>query len=193
MRAALLSAAAESGEEPVDQRAYRRAVSRFGTGVAIITARAGDDVGAMTANSFSVVSFEPAIIMVCVATDGRFHSIIRRADLWAVSILAEDQETVARAFARRGRSKEGVLTSADVYQGRATSVSLFSGAAATIECRTICTEEWGDHRLVLGSVLAVGDRGLHTRPLLYHSGQYARMALEPNAAVMPDHSRRPTS
>jgi flavin reductase (DIM6/NTAB) family NADH-FMN oxidoreductase RutF len=103
MRAALLSAAAESGEEPVDQRAYRRAVSRFGTGVAIITARAGDDVGAMTANSFSVVSFEPAIIMVCVApAAGPRKAFLRQRTF----TRAEPQACLCSA-ARRRRSSAG--------------------------------------------------------------------------------------
>ncbi len=49
-----------------DSRELRRALGTFATGVTVITIGTGDDAYGMTANSFTSVSLDPPLILVCV-------------------------------------------------------------------------------------------------------------------------------
>ncbi|MDH4016127.1 MAG: flavin reductase family protein, partial [Actinomycetota bacterium] len=86
---------------------FRRATGRYATGIAVITTRADGLDHAMTANSFTSVSLDPLLALVCVERDSRFHSAVLAAGTWAVSFLPEGQEATARWFATRGRPLDG--------------------------------------------------------------------------------------
>ncbi|MBV8770590.1 MAG: flavin reductase, partial [Hyphomicrobiales bacterium] len=53
----------EEGKPLDDQRAFRRALGQFATGVAIVTASAGDQLAGVTANSFTSVSLDPPLVL----------------------------------------------------------------------------------------------------------------------------------
>ena len=83
-----------------DQRALRDAFGSFITGVTVITTvdGSGQPVG-FTANSFSSVSLDPPLLLVC---PGRFLTsfpLFEACSFFAVSVLAEGQEDVANIFA----------------------------------------------------------------------------------------------
>ena len=92
----------------LEPRALRRALGRFATGVTIITCldEEGRTIG-LTANSFTSVSLDPLLALVCVERDSRFHGAVLAAGTWAVSFLPEGQEATARWFATRGRPLAG--------------------------------------------------------------------------------------
>ena len=66
---------------------FRLVMSRFATGVTVVTCVQDGFDHAMTANSFTSVSLEPALVLVCVENDSRFHEAISSVDRWSVSVL----------------------------------------------------------------------------------------------------------
>jgi flavin reductase (DIM6/NTAB) family NADH-FMN oxidoreductase RutF len=50
----------------IDPKSLRRAVGQFATGVTIVTFKADGDVRAMTVNSFTLLSFDPPLVLVRV-------------------------------------------------------------------------------------------------------------------------------
>ncbi len=55
---------------------FREAVSRFATGITVVTCVVDGLDHAMTANAFASVSIDPLLVMVCVERDSRFHEAI---------------------------------------------------------------------------------------------------------------------
>lgn len=55
----------------VDAKQLREVMGSFATGVAIITTRDGDELHGMTVNSFTSVSLEPPLVLVCFANNSR--------------------------------------------------------------------------------------------------------------------------
>ena len=51
----------------VETGVFRRSVGLFPTGVVIVTSVQGDDHVALTANSFTSVSLDPPLVLICVA------------------------------------------------------------------------------------------------------------------------------
>ncbi|TMR09896.1 flavin reductase [Nonomuraea turkmeniaca] len=157
----------------MDPGAYRKAVGRFATGVAIVTTRLGDVDHAMTVNSFTSVSLEPLLVLFCAEKVARFHDAVLEAGMWGVSVLPASLEDASRFFAHRGRPLNGQLARWPHHRGE-SGVALFDEAIATLECATTAVHGGGDHSIVVGEVTAMGmpSEGM---PLMYHEGRYRRL------------------
>lgn len=155
-RSARQSLAADSVDHVISQPTtalFREAVSRFATGITVVTCKVGTDDHAMTANSFTSVSLDPLLVLVCVERDSRFHDAIASSQQWAVSVLPADAEPVARWLATKGRPLQGQLDTVAHTAGPATGAALLTDALTTLECQTYATYEGGDHDIVVGRVL----------------------------------------
>jgi flavin reductase len=161
--------------EGVSPEALRHAMSQFAAGVTVVTALAGGVAHAMTATAFSSVSLDPPLCLVCVGKSSRFHAAIIAARAWAVSILAADQEHLARHFARKGRD---LLTQFDEVPHRTAPSSgapVLLGATTWLECFTVAEHDAGDHTVVVGELTWAADARAESAPLTYYRGNYHRL------------------
>ncbi|WP_448592683.1 flavin reductase family protein [Thermoflexus hugenholtzii] len=85
----------------IDPRGFRRTLSRFATEVTVITTVYGEIVHGMTASAFMSVSPDPPLVAVAVDHRARMHRLLQESGRYGVSILAEDQELLARHFSGR--------------------------------------------------------------------------------------------
>ena len=90
----------------VDSASFRRALGQFATGVTVVTTRdaAGHPLG-LTVSAFCSVSLHPPLVLVCVDHRSEANAGMRESGLFAVNVLAEEQEDVSRRFAAPGRAK----------------------------------------------------------------------------------------
>lgn len=140
--------------EPPSQLEYRETVGWFVTGVTVMTAvdPAGQPHG-MTANAVSSLSLEPLLVLVCVATGTAMSQVVVDGGVFALSVLAADQQPLSDHFADDDRGYgveefDGVATTAGI-----TGAPLLEGAAAWLDCRVHDVLEGGDHLIVLGEVV----------------------------------------
>lgn len=141
--------------EPTSER-FRRAVSRYATGIAIVTTVTEGIDHAMTANSFTSVSLDPLLALVCVERDSRFHEAVLRSGVWAVSFLPSGGEATARWFAKRGRPLEGQFAGHTTRRA-GNGCLLLDDRLAGLELRTQQVVPAGDHDVVIGEVTAIHD------------------------------------
>lgn len=151
----------------VEKSEFRKALGTFLTGVTVVTTvdGAGEPWG-VTANSFTSVSLDPPIILVCLGRQGRAWPAFGIAERFAVNILAADQHTLATHFAGRTQNR---FTGIDwIHQNDA---ALLPGVAAWLDCRVRERIGAGDHAILLGDVRAFDHS---PRPSLgYHRGGFA--------------------
>ena len=156
---------------PVDDAAFRLALSQFATGVTVVLARdaAGAPAG-LTVSAFSSVSLVPPLVLICVDLRSDAHGALAASAVFGVSVLGEAQEDVSRRFAWRGPEKfDGFV----LEQGE-TGALLVPGAVAHLECARTGSHRGGDHTVFMGEVRRIRVTG--GRPLLYHCGGYRRLA-----------------
>lgn len=156
----------------IDSAEYRRIFGHWATGVAIVTARAGAaaPVG-LTVNAVSSLSLRPPLAIVCIDRASDSHDIIRDASAFAINILADGGERIARRFAEEeadGRF-DGIA-----WQPGTTGAPILDDALAWVDCRLTATHEGGDHTIFVGEVVA-GDACEGT-PLLFYRGGYADLS-----------------
>jgi flavin reductase (DIM6/NTAB) family NADH-FMN oxidoreductase RutF len=161
--------------DALDPALYRRTVGRFPTGICVVTSRDGGIDHAMTVNSFSSVSLEPLLALICVEVEARFHDAVLAAGVWGVSILDGGGRAIADWLASRGRPLHGQLDQAPHRRGPATGVALLEAATGTLECRTQAVYPGGDHSIIVGEVLSASSTEAAETALVYHRGTYKRI------------------
>lgn len=154
----------------IDSRELRNVFGAFATGVTIITTKDADGKPfGLTANSYTSLSLDPPLILVCVDKKVDCYACFEQSKVFAVNFLAEDQEQLSTRFATKGIEKfEGVLT----REGR-LGVPLLEGAIGYIECKLVNGYEGGDHTIYIGEVQNASASG--DRPLLFFKGKYSRL------------------
>lgn len=157
----------------LDLRALRQAFGNFMTGVTVVTAMRSDGtpVG-FTANSFSSVSLDPPLLLIC---PGRFlssYDSFVSCTHFAVNILSEGQEAVSNTFA----SFKGDRFAITSHSLNADGVPLIDGAATQFSCKTHQVVPAGDHAILIGQVTEFCNA---SQPGLgYFQGQYFSLGLE---------------
>jgi flavin reductase (DIM6/NTAB) family NADH-FMN oxidoreductase RutF len=164
--------ATQDGARPqIDTAALRKALGAFPTGVTVVCARDGAraPVG-FTANSFTSVSLDPPLVLVCVGHGSSSHAAFQRAGAFAVSVLAREQAAVARVFATPGAER---FDSAR-WSAQATGAPVVEAAAAWFDCVTHDRVAAGDHDILIGRVVAFGRRAAAS-PLAYAAGIFSAL------------------
>lgn len=155
----------------VDGRSLRRVAGRFATGVTVVTSvHAGRPCG-ITVNSFASVSLEPPLVLISVARKARAHACLEASGAFAVNVLAEGQEDLARLFASLAEDKFTGLA----YRLSPGGQPLLRGIHAWLDCAVVERRPGGrTHTLFTAEVTALGSgRG---RPLLFHGSAYTKTA-----------------
>lgn len=160
----------------VDPQELRQAFGSFMTGVTVVTARSkdGTPVG-FTANSFSSVSLDPPLLLVCPGKFLSSYATFASCSHFAVNILSEGQEDVANIFA----GYKGDRFAKVAHQFDLHDVPLITGAASQFSCTRYQALPMGDHCILIGQVVAVSHSG---QPGLgYSAGQYLKITRDSTA------------
>ena len=156
----------------VDAREIRNVLGHFATGVTVITTK--DSTGkpfGLTVNSFTSLSLNPPLVIVCVDKTVDCYSCFDESKVFAVNVLNEDQEELSRRFATKGIEKfEGIQ-----WRMGENGSPLLDGVIGAIECKVTHSYEGGDHTIFLGEILSATAKG--DRPLLFFKGKYHRLPL----------------
>lgn len=169
-------AARAAAGAPLDVRTYRDALGQFATGIAVVTTSHEGVLHAMTVNSFTSVSLDPLLVLVCVERRARFYDAIVDAGQWVVSVLGAKAQAAAAWFATRGRPLAGQLTGYDWHPGAVTGLPVLDMAISSLEVVTTAVHPGGDHVVVVGEVVGVDPGDETSTPLLYHRGRYRHLA-----------------
>lgn len=145
---------------------FRQACAKFATGVAVITAvdREGAPQG-MTVNSFTSVSLDPPLVLVCIERQATILPLLTPGAHFGISVLSEQQKQLSVQFSQKGDRFNGVA-----WLTGLTGVPLLRGAIATFECKIVRLVEAGDHAIVLGEPVHLATS--EGNPLLYFDSRY---------------------
>ena len=150
---------------PIDPLEFRRACSLFPTGVAVVTTHHRETFAGMTINSFASVSLDPSLVLWSIRNNARSRAIFEAAGRFAINILASDQMAEARHFSKQ---------TLEAFDGEPMMISprglpLLQGTLAHLECETRAIHDGGDHRILIGEVVALDAR--EGDPLVFFKGR----------------------
>jgi len=151
---------------------FRKVCSRFATGVAVLTVSDGAQAPhGLTVNSFTSVSAEPPLVLVCVAETCTLLPLLETASHFGLSFLEETQQDISLRFAFvPERRFEGVH-----WSRGPNGIPLIDSALGWLECRIEHRIQGGDHRILIGEVVGA-QADSSGSPLVYFGSGYRRLA-----------------
>ncbi len=159
---------------PPDPETLRRALGCFVTGVTVVTTRDADGVPCgFTANSFTSVSLDPPLVLVCVGHEVERMDVYRRCPGFAINVLDASQRALSDRFATKHPDRFGGVR----WRPGAHGAPILEGGIAALECAPWRRIEAGDHMILVGRVLWCEDAG-DRRPLAYWRGSYRRLSCD---------------
>lgn len=159
--------------ETFDIKGLRNAMGSFMTGVTIVTTETADgERRGFTANSFTTVSLDPPLVLICLAEKAESYEAFNKADIFAVNILHENQRESALRFASKRPNKfEGITAT----KGR-FGAPILDGSICWFECAAHERIVAGDHLVLIGRIVDYASN--EGRPLGYFRGGFVSPGLD---------------
>jgi flavin reductase (DIM6/NTAB) family NADH-FMN oxidoreductase RutF len=137
------------GQARFDAADLRRAFGTFLTGVTVVTTRDPDGTPrGMTANSFTSVSLDPPLVLVCIGKGSSNIAAFAAADRFAVNILGHAQSEVATVFSARGIDRFATVPHREAATGAPVLADCLSWFDCTLHQQVVA----GDHLILIGRV-----------------------------------------
>ncbi|MGI8659157.1 MAG: flavin reductase family protein [Candidatus Limnocylindria bacterium] len=155
----------------------RMLMGHFATGVTVVAARHGPLLAGMTANAIATISIDPPVLMASIARKAETHTAIIGSHAFSVSVLADDQQSLAECFAQPTTATKLIGFCGAAWEEAETGSPVLEGALAYFDCRLTERHAVGDHTLFLGEIVAAGYRE-DAEPLVWYGSRYRRLAAE---------------
>jgi flavin reductase ActVB len=151
----------------VTQDEFRAALSRFPSGVTVVTTADADGrLFGITVSAFCSVSLEPPMILVCIERTTGSHQALTETGALVVNILSEDQVELSERFASVSAEKFDDLE----YEMSNAGLPVLAGIAVSLECTVNSVVAAGDHSIFIAGVDKV--HVTDAEPLVYFHSEY---------------------
>ncbi len=146
---------------------FRQVLGHFCTGVTVVTGMSDGEPVGFSCQAFAALSLDPPLVLFCPGRRSSTWARIAPTGRFCVNVLAEDQTSLSRTFARSGTDKFAEVP----WTASPHGDPVLHDVVAWIDCALWAEYDGGDHTIVVARVL---DLGAHPerRPLLFHRGSY---------------------
>jgi flavin reductase (DIM6/NTAB) family NADH-FMN oxidoreductase RutF len=151
----------------VSTELYRRACALFPTGVAVVTTRALDGTPhGLTVNAFCSLSLSPPLVLIAIDRICSLLETFEKSGHFAINFLSKSQRDLSIRFSELPEGRFSGVS----WQPGAEGAPLLDASIGAIECRTTQIIDAGDHRALIGEVVAanVGEG----EPLIFFRSSY---------------------
>jgi len=157
-----------SGHDP---RTLRDALGCFATGVTVVTCVAADGRPAgLTVNSFTSVSLDPPLLLVCLHRMAASSAALVEASHFAINVLHTGQQPASMRFSARDEDRFGTTP----WSRGEAGAPILAESMGVFECERYAVHDGGDHHILVGQVMKASfDASLD--PLLFFRGRYRRL------------------
>jgi flavin reductase (DIM6/NTAB) family NADH-FMN oxidoreductase RutF len=150
----------------VDVNEFRTALSRFATGIVIITAMTPEGPKGFTCQTFGSLSLNPTLVSFAATSTSSSWQAIKGATSIGISVLAEEQAALATKF---GKSAEDKFAGVEVSYGPAGS-PLIVGALTHLEGDIVSLSTHGDHDVAVVMINYLSTNS--GKPLIYFESAF---------------------
>ncbi|MGB2624585.1 MAG: flavin reductase family protein [Candidatus Acidiferrum sp.] len=160
---------------PLTATDFRQACAHFATGVTVVTvARAVGQPYGMTANSFTSVSLDPFLVLICVDQRSHLLPLLKQNLFFGVNVLKEHQQPLSVYFAQADQTPEVEANLGVRYRWTEAGIPLLEDTIAQIVCRRVAAYVAGDHTIFLGEVQSADL--FPGEPLIFFRSRYRQLA-----------------
>lgn len=152
---------------PVNPDEFRAALSRFPSGITVVTSVDTEQVlHGITVSAFCSVSLNPPLVLVCIEKTAGSHLAIEETGFFAVNFLGAGQDELSLHFSLAVTDKFDTVN----FRRGVGGVPVLEDALVALECSLENAFDGGDHTIFVGRVERVDIRD--GAPLVYFHGSY---------------------
>lgn len=143
-------------------------MSKFATGITVVTLEDDEGTQGMTVNAFMSISLKPTLIAVSIDKGASMFDRLMRTESFGVSILNEEQRHYSLIFARQKEAEE------PIHYAYIDGVPVLENGLANLACKVVNKVEAGDHIIFIAEVtnLMIADG----EPIIYFNSSYRTLA-----------------
>lgn len=151
---------------------FRKVMGHYATGVTVVTTSLQGKNFGFTVNSFTSVSLDPPLILICVNASSETCAVLEQSRHFVVNVLTSDQEDLSNRFANpniRAGERFKDLT----FSTSSSGSPILQHVLAWLDCSLYEVVDGGDHLIFIGRVRDLAAES-DLPPLLYYQGSYKR-------------------
>ncbi|MDX1659471.1 MAG: flavin reductase family protein [Nitriliruptorales bacterium] len=150
---------------------FRAVMSRFATGVTVMTSCGEGLPHGMTANAVASLSLDPPLVLVCVERGTVMEEMVETSGVFALSFLPAGRKDLSEHFADPGRPVGDEQFEPVTTRTATSGAPVLDGAVGWVDCEVWATYDGGDHVIVVGQVVDLG-RDSDEHALVYFRSAY---------------------
>lgn len=161
---------------PVEPQDFKNALSHWASGVTVVTTVSDGQWKGATVSSFSSVSLNPPLVLICLNKNMYTHEVIIESGIFAANILSTNHLEAGKLFAGMYPEIEDRFSQNEWITAE-TGAPILADAVGWVDCTVKHAYDGGDHTIFVGEVQAGGVKA--GEPILYFNRQWGQFgALE---------------
>lgn len=150
----------------INKENFKKTVSKFATGITVVTTKKKSILYGKTINSFSSLSLSPPLILFSLDQESSKLNIFKNAKLVSINILSKNQKLISKNFAKKNPDWNKIE-----YYNLKNGNPIIKNCVSNIDCKIIDKIKKGDHIIFICKVLKVLNNN-KLKPLIYYNSKY---------------------
>lgn len=146
---------------------YKKAVSKFATGVTVVTTSYADNLYGITINSFASLSLDPTLVLFNIGNNSSNIDTFNKASYFNINILEKSQKDIAILFSGKNNLKFLKLN----YTLNQFNIPKIKNSLSIIECSKEKIIDCGDHKIFIAKVFKTSFQH-NKEPLIYYNSKF---------------------
>ena len=150
----------------VNSQNFKKALSKFSTGITVIATNKNSVLYGKTINSFSSLSLSPPLVLFSLDTQSSKLNIFKNSKFISINVLSEKQKFISDNFAKNTPDWENIE-----YNLLKSGSPIIKNCISNLDCKILDKIKKGDHIIFICKVLKViiSDK---LKPLIYFNSKY---------------------
>lgn len=145
---------------------FKNSMSKFATGITIITINNKNIYLGKTVNSFSAVSLKPPLVLFSLDKKSSSLKYYKNSSFLGINLLANKQKKISNYFS----TKNPKWNDTKYYISR-NNIPMIKDCLVNLDCKSVKTINQGDHIIFICEIIEVLIND-NKKPLVYFNSKY---------------------
>ena len=150
----------------INPKLFRKSVSKFATGISIVTINNSDNYIGKTVNSFSSLSLDPPLILFSLDKNSSSINEYKKSLYFGINILSKKQKIISNYFSSHHPKWKNYG-----YFLTKNNVPILKDCIGNISCEKVKLIKQGDHIIFICKVIEITFDETK-KPLIYFNSKY---------------------
>jgi len=145
---------------------FKKTLSRFTTGITVVTTTVNGKIHGKTINSFSSLSLSPPLVLFSLDIKSSKLDVFKNTKKISINILSKNQKYISNNFAKKIPSWKNID-----YNIFENGIPILNNCVSNLDCKIVDKIKKGDHIIFICKVMNVLNNKKF-KPLIYFDSKY---------------------